>query len=376
MEFCVNDSVCRWGILSTASIGHKNWQAIRLSGNGVVAAVASRNLKSSQAFVDLCQNNVPFDEAPRAFGSYEALVNDDQIDAVYIPLPTGMRKEWVVRAAEAGKHVLCEKPCAVNASDLREMTEACAANRVQFMDGVMYMHSSRLDAMRDALNDPNAVGKIKRITSQFSFNAPEEFKTGNIRTDSRMEPQGCLGDLGWYTIRFALWVMNFEMPKRVSGRILTELHRDNSPEPVPMEFSGEMLFDEGVSASFYNSFLTQHQQWANVSGTEGLLHVFDFVLPYDNFNQSAAELDFLISNSEFLMEGCDFSMKNTTRSVATVESSHSRVDSQETKLFRKFAEIVNHNSLDSFWPDASLKTQTVLDACLSSARNGCQLVTI
>ena len=67
------------------------------------------------------------------------------VDALYIPLPTGLRKEWVIRAAQAGKHIVCEKPCAINAADLREMVDACRQHRVQFMDGVMFMHSRRLD---------------------------------------------------------------------------------------------------------------------------------------------------------------------------------------------------------------------------------------
>ncbi len=71
------------------------------------------------------------------------------MDAVYIPLPTGLRQEWVVRAAEAGKHVICEKPCAVSAADLSEMISACRKNRVQFMDGVMFMHNPRLGRVRE-----------------------------------------------------------------------------------------------------------------------------------------------------------------------------------------------------------------------------------
>ena len=213
----MGQSFCRWGILSTASIGHKNWQAIKQSGNGVVTAVASRNRKTSQQYIDFCQSKVGFDKTPRAWGNYEELLEDDNVDAVYIPLPTGLRKQWVIRAAEAGKHVLCEKPCAVSLADLQEMIAACADNGVQFMDGVMYMHSARLNSIRRVLEDPTMIGQLKRIASQFSFCAPDEFKTGNIRTNSELEPHGCLGDLGWYNIRFALWAMNYKMPKCVTG---------------------------------------------------------------------------------------------------------------------------------------------------------------
>ena len=140
--------VCRWGILSTATIGRKNWLAIVNSGNATVAAVASRSKQSAAQFIHYCGARWPIKPEPRALGSYAELIDDPNIDAVYVPLPTGMRKEWVIKAAEAGKHVLCEKPCAIHAADLREMTAACAKNKVQFMDGVMYMHSQRLEALR------------------------------------------------------------------------------------------------------------------------------------------------------------------------------------------------------------------------------------
>src|SRR6266699_1426080 len=98
----------RWGILSTAGIARKNWKAIRNSGNSVVTAVASRDISRSREFIADCQRENPFDTAPAALGSYEELIALPNVDAIYIPIPTGMRKEWVVRAAGAGKHVLCE----------------------------------------------------------------------------------------------------------------------------------------------------------------------------------------------------------------------------------------------------------------------------
>ncbi|MEC9094164.1 MAG: Gfo/Idh/MocA family oxidoreductase, partial [Planctomycetota bacterium] len=128
---------CNWGILSTAEIAQKNWAAIRFAENATLRAVASRNLEKANAFIDCCQGSTPYEEPPMALGSYEQLLESEEIDAVYIPLPTGLRKEWVIKAATAGKHVLCEKPCAINYDDLLEMTQACEQNHVQFMDGIM-----------------------------------------------------------------------------------------------------------------------------------------------------------------------------------------------------------------------------------------------
>jgi len=164
----MNGNHFRWGILGTAQIARKNWRAIRDSGNPIVA-VASRHLERSRRFIAECQAEVPFETIPEAYGSYESLLASPAVDAVYIPLPTGLRKEWVLRAAAAGKHIVSEKPCAVSVADLREMLEACRRHRVQFMDGVMFMHSPRLAKIREILDDGQNVGEVRRISSAFSF---------------------------------------------------------------------------------------------------------------------------------------------------------------------------------------------------------------
>lgn len=354
----------RWGILSTAEIGRKNWKAIRNSGNGIVTAVASRTLERSRRFVEEGQREASFEVVPKTFGSYEAVLDSKDVDAVYIPLPTGLRKEWVIRAAEAGKHVVCEKPCALSAADLLEMIEACRRNRRQFMDGVMFVHSARLDALRQVLDDGVSLGAIKRLAFGFSFAAPPEFFTGNIRAHSNLEPQGCLGDLGWYCIRFALWILKGQIPRGVTGRLLSQLGRVDSPRPVPTEFSGELFFESGVSASFYCSFLSELQQWAHISGTKGSLRVSDFVLPH-----FGNQLGFEVSNPAYTIEGCDFAMTPNIRHVTVPEYSNSHPSAQESRLFRNFANQVTSGNLNQVWPDIALKTQRVMDACLASAES-------
>ena len=98
----MNSKNCRWGILGTAGIARKNWQAIHDAGNAVVAAVASRDGRRAKKFASECQKLLPFPTAPEALGSYEALIADPEIDAIYLPLPTGLRKEWAIKAARAG----------------------------------------------------------------------------------------------------------------------------------------------------------------------------------------------------------------------------------------------------------------------------------
>ncbi|RFC43474.1 MAG: putative dehydrogenase [Verrucomicrobia bacterium] len=353
----------RWGFLSTAGIARKNWQALLFSGTGTVSAVASRDQAKAAGFIADCQREAAFPTTPRPLGSYEELLADPDIQAVYIPLPTGLRKEWVIRAAQAGKHVLCEKPCALDASDLAEMIEACRQANVQFMDGVMFMHTKRLQAIRQVL-DSGELGTLRRLHSQFSFNAPADFLAGNIRMSSHLEPQGCLGDLGWYTIRMTLWALGYLMPERVSGRILAAQGRPDSPDAVPMEFSAELFFPGGLTASFSNSFRTEHQQIFMASGTAGYLKLEDFVLPF-----FGSETSFTVTKSSFEVDGCRFNMAPGRRQISCAEYSNNHPTAQETNLFRTFNALVAGGQPDPHWPEISWKTQKVMDACLASARD-------
>ena len=361
----MSEGVCRWGILSTAGIAKKNWHSIANSGNGRVIAVASRSAEKAQQFIAECSASVPVSRTVEAVGSYEALLARSDIDAVYIPLPTGLRTEWVVKAAQAGKHVMVEKPCGVNAADVQRIIDACREANVQFMDGVMFMHSARMKQIRQVLDDGISVGTIRRIISQFSFCAADEWVQSNIRASSQLEPAGCLGDLGWYTIRIILWALNFEMPTEVRGRILHGARRPDSAADVPMEFQGELHFRSGVSATFFNSFRANHQQWVNISGTKGYVQVNDFVLPY-----FGNEVAFEAGNHNFAVDGCHFNMEKVLHRHAVSEHSNNTRNSQEAAMFRTFAGLVLSGKRDSHWPEIALMTQRVLDAALTSAHNG------
>lgn len=351
----------RWGILGAANIARKNWLAIRNSGNGTVAAVASRDADRARQFIAECQLDGPMDPPATAHASYEALLADPNVDAVYIPLPTGVRKQWVLAAAQAGKHVLCEKPCANSAADLQEMIDACTRRNLQFMDGVMFMHSARLPRLRDVID--NEIGQLKRITSAFSFLGSDEFFAANIRVSQGLEPFGCLGDLGWYCIRLALWAMNGTMPEQVTGRV--HATAGGRPDGVCTEFSGDLLFPNGVSSNFYCSFLTETEQWAHLSGSKGLVRLNDFVLPF--FGE---EVEFELSNPVFDVRGCHFHMEPRARRIAVNEYSNSHPTAQETSLFRHFATLVLSGKPDPYWPEIALKTQRIMEACLQSSRRG------
>lgn len=353
-----------WGFLGAAGIAEKNWASVRRSGNGVLKSVGSRDISKAQNFIERCQASVPFEVAPQAVGGYEEILSDPEIDAVYIPLPTGLRKEWVIRAAEAGKHVLCEKPCAPSLEDLGEMIAACEANGVQFMDGVMFMHNERLARILEVLEKGDELGKVRRIENCFSFLGDEEFE-GNIRLDSRLEPAGCLGDLGWYCLRMTLCCFQNALPEKVRAFMLEEKNG------VPVELRGDLSFSDNRSASFHCSFTSSLEQTCRISGTKGTLSLDDFVQPIEG-----PETRFHLTQLGSLNEGCNYSTTATRREVTIPGKSTNAEGSQETLLFQKFGELVLSGKPDPSWPALSMLTQKVMDAVLKSARAGGEAITL
>lgn len=365
----------RWGILSTANIARKNWDAIRHSGSNVVTAVASRSLEKAQTFIDQCMAESPFTTAPRPLATYEELLAAADVDAVYIPIPTGIRKEWVIKAANAGKHVLCEKPCANSLADLTEMIEACRRNNVLFMDGVMFMHSSRLPLMAA---DVPKLGALKRITTQFSFAGDDAFLKGNIRTSGELERFGCLGDLGWYTTRLILFAHQYTLPVSVRASMLATFEQDTSSSSVPTELSAELFFADGSSASMYTSFLTNMTQSATLSGSKGALELFDFVLPV----KGKRSVYCLVKN-DFGGAGVTLQIDRSVEDKGADEEGNNHPTSQECKMMRCFAYLVHlraekstplpadcpsASKTEAFWQEIALKTQRVLDAVMLSAQ--------
>jgi len=166
----------RWGILSTANIAtEKVIPGIRRAARNEIAAIASRDGETARRVADRLA-------IPRAHGSYEALLADPDVDAVYIPLPNHLHAEWSIAAARAGKHVLCEKPLALTAADAERMIEAAEAAGVHLMEAFMYRHHPSWVTVRELV----ASGRIGTLTAvQSWFGHPWAFAPLAIRTSSR-----------------------------------------------------------------------------------------------------------------------------------------------------------------------------------------------
>lgn len=131
-----------------------------MSPNSTISAIGSRSLEKATSFAK--ENDFP--ESAKVYGSYEAVLDDPDVDAVYIPLPSGLHLRWAVLAAEKKKHILLEKPVAPNVKELDVILEACESNGVQFMDATMWMHHPRTVQMKEFLADPRRFGRVKTVT--------------------------------------------------------------------------------------------------------------------------------------------------------------------------------------------------------------------
>lgn len=359
--------ICRWGILGTATIARKFWRSARLAGNARVVAVASRDSSRAQTFVDEAQSRFPA-PAAAAVGGYDALLERQDLDAVYIPLPTGLRREWVEAAAARGLHVLCEKPCALSLDDLLSMVGRCRRAGVLFMDNVMFHHSRRTAALLDRLRDRDWFGELRRMTSQFSFPAPPEFFQGNIRADQRLEPWGCLGDLGWYSIRMALVAGPVQWPVAVRARAWNGGRSGISGNGPPVEFSGEMTLAGDATASLYCSFVAANQQWIQFSGTRASLSMDDFVLPWFGCRTGWRE-----NSPEFNRSGWDFNYESRERVSWVDEYGNGDPSAQEACLVRRFSEQVLAGRPEDEWGNLALRTQALMEGLVeSSVRQGAE----
>ena len=153
------------------------------------------------------------------------------------------------------------------------------------------------------------------------------------------------------------------MPKAVSGRMIRGAARGDSPDQVPVEFSGELFYENDVTASYYCSFITANQQWAHVCGTEGTVRLDDFVVPF-----FGSDVKYTVSNTESNQHVCDFNMEQRERIVSVKEHANAHPTAQETNLFRTFGDLVLSGTPDPKWGEITQQTQQVMMACLESAK--------
>lgn len=257
----MSPSSLRWGVLSTANIGRAAVNpAIQASGNGELVAVASRDAARAREFAEA-------HGIPRSFGSYAELLAEPDIDAVYIPLPNSLHLPWTVKAAEAGKHVLCEKPLALDEAECREMSAAAEANGVRLLEAFMYRFHPRTQRVVELVRD-GAVGDLRVIRSTFTFRLT---RPDNIRLDPALGG-GALMDVGCYCVNVSR-TMAGEEPEEVAA-VANWTERG-----VDEEMTGLLRFPGGVTAHFDCALTMERCEVYEVAGTEGHLEVPASFLP-------------------------------------------------------------------------------------------------
>ncbi len=243
----------KWGLLSTARVNGRLIPVIRAAERAELAAVASRSQKRAEAYAAEW-------DIHRVHGSYQSLLDDPDVDVIYISLPNSLHAEWAVRAAEAGKHVLCEKPLAVSVTECDQIIAAAESAGVVVIEAVMYLHHALLSKGRQLIEE-GAVGQVTLVRGVLSFllDRPD---------DVRWKPElggGALWDVGSYPVSFIRWMAG--EPEEVFG------WQRLSESGVDETFAGLLRYRSGVLGVFDCGFRTQWRSEAQVFGTEGTLTI-------------------------------------------------------------------------------------------------------
>ncbi|HJU46772.1 MAG TPA: Gfo/Idh/MocA family oxidoreductase, partial [Gaiellaceae bacterium] len=243
----------RWGLLSTANINRMILGGAAPSERAEVVAVASRDGARAQAYAG--EHGIE-----RAHASYEALLADPDVDAVYISLPNGMHHEWTMRALEAGKHVLCEKPYSRRPADVEEGFAKAEASGLVLMEAFMYRHHPQTREVERLVRD-GALGRLVSVTARFTFPLTD---LANVRALADLDG-GALMDVGCYCISGARLVAG--EPQEVAA------HQVTGSTGVDMGLYGAMRFADDVVAIFEASFLAPVRQSLEIAGEDGVLTV-------------------------------------------------------------------------------------------------------
>ncbi|HCR3981603.1 TPA: Gfo/Idh/MocA family oxidoreductase [Kluyvera ascorbata] len=243
-------TVVNWGVLGYARIAKNSIiPAIARADNARLYGVASRN-----------QADLPTGEWEQSYGDYAALLAEPAIQAVYIPLPNSLHKEWVLRALEAGKHVLCEKPIGLTAAEAQEMQQAAVQHNRLLMEAFMYQYTDRVRVIKQVL-ESGALGELRHINVSFRFllDRPNTIK---------MQPAlggGALYDVGCYPVNF-IGMVTGRLPVRCKALCETD-------QGVDTNLSALLQYEDGLIANIHCGFNAYGRNYAEIIGTKGMLIV-------------------------------------------------------------------------------------------------------
>ena len=243
-----------WGLLSTARINRALIPPLNASKRTTLLAAASRSQSTADAYVR--EWNIP-----RAYGSYESMLAEPDIDVIYNSLPNHLHAEWTIKALRAGKHVLCEKPFALSLAEVDAMTAASQETGKVLAEAFMYRHHPQTLKVKE-LVDGGALGKLLLIKGAFTFMMTHE---GDFRGIKEMGG-GSIWDVGCYPISYARMVAGAEATEVFGWQV-------EGPSGSDMSFFGEMRFANGVQAQFDSGFQSPLRSYIEIVGSEAVMNI-------------------------------------------------------------------------------------------------------
>ena len=273
----------RWGILSTARINQALIGPLRMAPRSELVAVASRRLETAQEYADR-------HAIARAYGSYEGLLEDPEIDAVYISLPNHLHCEWSVAAAECGKHVLCEKPLVLTLAEMDQIDSAAQQHGVTIFEAFMYLHHPQTLRVREMVRS-GELGQLQCLRSHFSFHLAAD--SGNVRLDPAMGG-GSLWDVGVYPVSFSVVMADAGPPVEVLGQ------RRDGETGIDIAFDAQMRFANDVVAQISCGFRRPREWGATLAGTRSLVKIDEPWKPGFDGTVSSVRLHDLAGDQETL----------------------------------------------------------------------------
>jgi predicted dehydrogenase len=257
-----------WGILSTAHINRRVIPAIHHSGRGQLLAVASRDLDKAQQYAEQWH-------IPHAYGSYEDLLANDSIHVVYISLPNHLHTEWIIKALNNNKHVLCEKPMCMSMSELIRVEQAMQQTGFQVMEGFMHLHHPQTHLWKSIIHS-GVLGDVQMISSSFSFtlDRPENNYRWEVESGG-----GALWDVGVYPISLMQYLLD-DVPQKTMAVM-------DMAEGIDISTNGMLQFSQGRTGHFFVSFRSDFSTDTIIHGTQGQLMISH---PYTNVDACHAYL--------------------------------------------------------------------------------------
>eukprot|EP00943_MAST-04B_sp_MAST-4B-sp1_P008061 g8061.t1 len=342
-------------VVSTASIAKdKVIPALRGASSTNIVGVSSRNKERATTFASEHNAGAGF--------THDEVLNDDSIDAFYIPLPSGVRNSFMKTAIEKGKHIYSEKPHSGTVSELKAILDLAQQNGVQWIDGTMWYHSNRTKVMKEHLK---SLGKVLRASASFTWGNglvdQEWVDGGNGRTDPSREPFGFLGDSGHYPISAVLWAFDWQSPTKVQA-----LHVKRNKVGAIITCEAFLWFQNGGRAIIDCSCEAPHRSQFEVVCEKGVLKVDDLVGGQGRSGNFAAYEAPFVGSSNFTIG--DETGKDTVVEVEPCDHAQCLVNEFSKCVIR----IKNSGEKpEQKWSSIAIKTHTTMSAIFESAmRNG------